>query len=189
MESYAISCQRPDCFFSALTKNGFSLIELMVTLAVSAIILIFVVPSFQTSLMNSRISAVSDALYDALNVTRLTALSQNSPVKICPMASLGSTSCGSSWTPGWIIITQPTSGSPVLLQSYQIKSSGPVLSTNSTGITVDARGLTTNPINFKICDSRGASFARSLMMLATGFIQSGATAGQAVWDGSALTCP
>lgn len=189
MESYAVGYQRPCYLFKAFAKNGFSIIELMVTLAVSAIILVFIVPSFQTSLMNARISAVSDALYSALNVTRLTALSQNSPVRICPIASIGSTSCGSSWTPGWIIITQPSSGSPVLLQSYQIKSSGAVLSSNSTGITVDSRGITTGQMNFKICDSRGASFARSLMMLPTGFIQSGAIAGQAVWDGSVLTCP
>ncbi|HHM0577239.1 TPA: type IV pre-pilin, partial [Legionella pneumophila] len=33
------------------------------------------------------------------------------------------------------------------------------------------------------------AFARSAMVLATGFVQSGTTPGQAVWSNGALNCP
>lgn len=170
-------------------KAAFTLIELLVTLMVLCIILVLAIPALSTMLMNNRLHANTDLLINALNYARGTALNESMSVIVCPLGTLNATSCGNSWRAGWIVLTQPISGANTLLQSQQSTSSDPVLSANVTSILFDAHGLTTTQGNFIFCDSRGNTFAQSIEVLATGFIQSGSTAGQAVWDNSALSCP
>jgi type IV fimbrial biogenesis protein FimT len=189
MESFLAYYQQGKNSATKAWQKGFSLIELVVVMAVLAIVTVFVAPSFQSILMNFRMSTLSDSLFNALNYARSTALSQKYPVQVCPLGSSGSTVCGTSWATGWMVVSQPTSGASVVLQRYQAKTSGPILSAGgTTSVVFTIRGLANTQTNFKICDARGASYARSLMVLPTGFIQSGSTAGQAVWNAGALTC-
>ncbi|MFC5474692.1 GspH/FimT family pseudopilin [Paraherbaspirillum soli] len=180
---------------SLLRVAGFTLVELLITITVLAILLGVAAPSFQTMVLNQRESAQADGLVNALNYARNTALSQIINIQACPSGTSGSTTCGASWGAGWMIVSQPPTGAATLLQSHPTAANGPVLSavpiggTAASSVTFDPRGLATTQANFKVCDSRGAKFARSVQVLPTGFIQSGPTPGLAVWDGSALTCP
>lgn len=172
------------------TETGFTLIELMISIVVLAILTIMAVPSFQNILMNYKVSTLNQNLFSSINFARITALNQNVATKLCPFSAANSTSCGNNWSSGWIVVTQPSSGSPILLQTNQLASSGPALSaTGVTDVSFNTRGLTTAQANFKICDSRGASYASSLMVLTTGYTQMGSSLGKAVWNGSTLTCP
>lgn len=169
---------------------GFTLIELLVSVVVLAILATMALPSFQNLLMNYKVAGLGQSLFNSLNYARITALNQNVGVKLCPFSAAGSNSCGSNWGLGWIVITQPTSGSALLLQANQLNSAGPVLSASGvTDVTFNTRGLASNQSNFKICDSRGANYASSLMVLATGYTQMGSTLGKGVWNGGALSCP
>lgn len=174
------------------TSRGFTLIELIVTMMVAAIIVAFAVPSFQNMLMNSRLTSQTDALANALNYARSTALNQNVATEICPVGAINSTTCGSAWSAGWMVVLNPVGNPPTpataLLQSIQSPPGAAVVSSSTTSITFDSRGLATTPAQFVICDSRGSSFARSVQVQATGFVQAGATPGTAAWGG-AITCP
>lgn len=168
---------------------GFTLVEFLITITILAILMVLVIPSFQTMLMNSRISAQVNGLVNALNFARTTALTQNMSVQVCPIGATNSTTCGSNWGQGWIVVTQPSTGTATLLQSFTISANNPVLSaTGISSVSFNSRGLTAAQANFKICDSRGSAYAQSVEVLTTGFVQAGDTAGQAVWGG-ALTCP
>lgn len=169
--------------------SAFTLIELLVALLVTAIVLMVAVPSFQTTLMNGKLSASTNALVNALNFARSKALYQASNMIVCPFSSAGSTTCGGSWRSGWIVVSVPASGASTLLLSQQYSSTDPTLSSNIASVTFDAHGLATTQSNFKLCDSRGGAYARSVQVQATGFIQVGSTPGQAAWDNTALTCP
>ena len=177
-------------FFSNLrTHSGFTLIELLVTVAIGSILLALAAPSFQNMLLNNRLTAQAGGLTTALNYARNTALSQAVTVRICPFGTLNSFTCGASWSAGWIVVSDPT-GTPTLLQSKQITSSNAVLSstTATTKVDFNPRGLSTAS-SFQVCDSRGAAFARSLQVFASGFVQAGTTPGQVAWGSAALTCP
>lgn len=174
---------------SQLKNYGFSLIELMVALSVLGIMLVIAIPSFRTMLFNSRLNATADALTDALNFARSTSLSQAITVRVCPVGATNSTTCGGNWSSGWIVITVPATGGSTLLKSQQTAPTDPVLTSTVANVSFDSHGLATTASNFKLCDSRGGTFALSIQVLATGYVQKGPTPGQAVWDNSALGCP
>lgn len=172
---------------------GFTLVELLVTVAIAAILLSTAAPSFQTLVMNNRMSAQVDGLINGLNYARNAALSGNVVTTVCPIGAANSTNCGIDWGAGWIVVNDPA-GSATLLHSAPAMAGRPVLRAVAlngvapASVIFDARGLASTSANFVVCDSRGAAFARSLHTLATGYVEAGQTPGQAVWGG-ALVCP
>lgn len=170
-------------------KKAFTLIELLVALVMLCIILTLALPALSGIMMNNRMRTSTDLWVNALNYARNTALSQSTTTYVCPFSSAGSVNCGTNWSTGWIVVGQSSTGTNVLLQSQQIASSDPTLKGTVTKVTFDSHGLTTTAGNFTLCDKRGSSSASSVQVLITGYVQSGATAGSAVWDSSALSCP
>ena len=168
---------------------GFTLIEILVTIAIAAILLALAAPSFTTMVKNNRLKAQTDGLTAALNYARNTALSQALTVEVCPIGNLNSTTCGTNWASGWIVVSDP-SGTPTLLQSHQTVAGGPTLSSSVASVLFDPRGLSTTPSSFTECDNRGATYARSVQIpFSTGLVQVGATPGQVAYGTAALTCP
>lgn len=80
--------------------SGFTLIELMVTLAVAAIVLSVAVPSFQTQLLNNRSIVLGEDFASAVNYTRSEAIKRAGRVSLC--ASKDGATCVGTWTDGFI---------------------------------------------------------------------------------------
>lgn len=169
--------------------NGFTLIELMISLSVFCLLIIMAAPSFKNLIFNTRLTANSDSLINALNYARSRALTEAINVVVCPIGSPNSTACGGSWSSGWIVVTQPTTGTATLLKSLQFSPTDPVLTSNVSTVVFDSHGIATTQSNFKFCDSRGGSFAKSIVVMATGFVQGENSPGRAIWNNSALSCP
>ncbi len=169
--------------------RGFTLIELMVTLCALAIMLTIAIPSFRTIILNNRINTSADSLVSTLNYARGIALNNNGNVGVCPFNAQNSTACGSDWSVGWIVVTQPSVGAGILLKSQENGTAGPNITANNNTITFDARGLASSQTNFSLCDTRGSNFARSIEVMTTGYIQSGDTPGRAVWNNNTIACP
>jgi len=69
------------CLRSLFAKSGgFTLIELMITIAVLAILLAFAVPSFQTLITNMTITSAANEITAALQQTRMEAIRRNRSV-------------------------------------------------------------------------------------------------------------
>lgn len=76
--------------------NGFTLVELMITLVVVGILVTIGIPSFQTLLQSSRMSTQSNEFVTGLNTARSEAVRRNESVRIEPLN-------GNDWEDGFVI--------------------------------------------------------------------------------------
>ncbi len=90
---------------SQKTTTGFTLIELMVVVAVLAITLSIAVPGMQRTVSNTRLRAEASRLLSALNLARSEAIARNDLVSVCPSSfgSDGIARCSRSYADGWIV--------------------------------------------------------------------------------------
>lgn len=89
-------------------NNGFTLLELLVTLAIVSIVVMIGTPSFQNTINNSRLTAAVNELSATMNLARSEAIKRNKFVIVCRagMYTVGDFTgyCGeegSSWRDGW----------------------------------------------------------------------------------------
>lgn len=64
-------------------QGGFTLVELMITLAVAVILIAIAVPSFTSLIASNRLTTVANELTDASNVARLEAIKRNTNTQLC----------------------------------------------------------------------------------------------------------
>lgn len=62
-------------------QKGFSLIELMITISIFAILASFAIPSYQQMIENNKIKNAADAIKDGLQLARAEAVSRNAQVQ------------------------------------------------------------------------------------------------------------
>jgi type IV fimbrial biogenesis protein FimT len=90
-------------------QDGFTLIEMMVTLAISAIMITTGVPAFQHIVQTNRQAAQSAMLVRALQFARTEAIRQAADVTVCSGSATGgpngTAACrnNSDWSNGWIV--------------------------------------------------------------------------------------
>jgi type IV fimbrial biogenesis protein FimT len=94
---------------------GFTLIELMVVLAVAAVLLSLAVPAMQSFVYKGRARALVTEFSRTLWLVRNQAVGQGAAVTVCPQAAGQATVCGSAvgdWANGWIAYVGRSSDSP-----------------------------------------------------------------------------
>lgn len=97
-------------------RSGFTLIELMVALAVLAILATIGIPSFQNLIAENRLSGAANDLQLAFQIARNTAVTRNYEdgdlITVC--ASSDGNQCSGDWSDGWIILDPRATDDPVL---------------------------------------------------------------------------
>ncbi len=85
--------------------NGFTIIELLVTISIGAILATMAVPSFLTMLENNRASSQVRDLISAFNLARGEAVTRGNAVSVC--TSVNGTACvaAGNWENGWIVFS------------------------------------------------------------------------------------
>ncbi|WP_053070692.1 GspH/FimT family pseudopilin [Halomonas sp. PR-M31] len=87
-----------------LQARGFTLVELVVTLAIMAIIATWAVPTWQHSVQRAQVESASGSLTQALSLARSEAVTRGAQVSVCPSSGTSSvTACGSDWHNGWVV--------------------------------------------------------------------------------------
>jgi type IV fimbrial biogenesis protein FimT len=166
------------------TKRGFTMIELIVTMSVAAILAAIAAPSFVAiSQGERRIAEVNDMVL-ALNYARSEAVKQNSPTGV-------SVTANGSWAAGWNVCCTSTGASVNTLPAIDSRST---LTANLAGtapltVTFDSSGAqvpSSGTLIFTFCDARGAASATAVEVNPRGHIQSGGKAGFRVDQTTAL---
>ncbi|MFM9438018.1 type IV fimbrial biogenesis protein FimT [Janthinobacterium sp. CG_23.3] len=105
--------------------SGFSLVELMVSVAILAILLAAATPAYNGMIMNSTATQYANNLMASTMLARSEAIKRNAPVSLC--VSADGASCGSGgWEQGWLVtcstsdqVACDSAGSGTLVIEYQ----------------------------------------------------------------------
>lgn len=202
MAMASIHSMRSPAAPSLRRPEGFTLIELIVTMVVGAILAGIAIPAFQSFVMNDRDSAQINSLAYSFNYARSEAVKEDlsGGVTVCP--STGAVCSGTAaWSQGWIVYYTDASGNMQILQTVPALAGSNTVTpsgapTASTGITFLSSGMATGltgsmsaPLVIKVCDQRGASFAREVVVNQLGRVAASQTAGFAIDGTTALVCP
>lgn len=83
--------------------KGFTLLELMMTLAVLAVMLSLGVPAMANIRQQAQASAAISLLTTSLATARILAISRNRPVTVCPSQDGSTCRRDLTWDAGWIV--------------------------------------------------------------------------------------
>lgn len=85
------------------TRTGFTVIELMVTIAVTAALLVLVVPAFGQFVLNRSITSQANSFATMLAFARSEAVKRNSTVSMCKSANGVTCRPQGNWAQGFIV--------------------------------------------------------------------------------------
>ena len=187
---------------ASLALAGFTLVELLITILVLALLLGLAVPAFRTFMQNDQQWVQTNNLILSLNAARSESIKNDSAAggQICT-SSNGLTCTATPWNQGWIVFgVDPANPNnpPKRLQVVGALPNGTTLNeaNNNLSVTFLSNGALNTaalvnpavPVAFKMCDARGATFARYLQVTLMGRVVAAPMAGQDL-TGAGLTCP
>lgn len=106
------------------SKSGFTLVELSVVLAISAIILAFAIPSTANLINHSgRHTALSD-LIATLNLARNTAINEQTTVTLCAIGT--NSKCSNDWSLPIVAFRDPNRSREIADESQIVRAMHPV---------------------------------------------------------------
>jgi type IV fimbrial biogenesis protein FimT len=159
-------------------QHGFTLIELMITLGIAAILLTAAVPSFNTTIKNNRLITQTNLLVSSISLARSEAVKHGRTATVCVNSAQPVVQCTAetNWELGWMVWVdlntnnQPDPGEErryvqAFPQSTTLTSAVSRLNFTSQGA---AANDATSGATLDLCDDRTGETGRQIGISATG---------------------
>jgi len=159
-------------------RQGFTALELIVTMSIIAILLATGVPAIKNYSWNLRMKTAMDLLQTDLNLARGFAVSHNIQTIICPATDSNDCSGQSTWQDGWMVFTDlnadrhKQAGEPLLKQAAAVA----MMNISSSGSRSNLRFYPSGSApgsntTILFCDKRGAAYAGTITISNSGRIR------------------
>ena len=139
-----------------ITNSGFTLIELMVTIAVLAIIVSIAAPSISSQLANQRVKSTTAMLVNALKEAKVESVIRRQSLEFSFDDSKHNI----------LIKSKNLGSSPIATHSYNVKS---VIKANKNSI-IFAPSKRADAVTYNICDSENTSISMQVVVTAVASI-------------------
>jgi type IV fimbrial biogenesis protein FimT len=153
-------------------QRGFTILELMVTLAIAAVLFSMAAPSFSQLTIRNRLVTYANDFIATVNYARSEAIRRGSPVSIC--ASSDGVNCAGSWNDGWIVFANTDSDIPAavdvgepLLRVHEGLGDNYTLTGDAvfaTDVTYDMNGAANATGVLAVCHESNTSRSRAIVL-------------------------
>ena len=139
-------------FAQRASTRGFTLIEVMITLAVAMVLLILALPSFRETAIRNNVKQINNTLIYSLNLARTEAVRRGTQVRVINPAGTA------NWSGGWRIEADAGFANPPF-------SSGTVVVTNQDAV----------PTTYTVCGKSTPAGTDSMVTFTAAGVLTGAT--------------
>jgi len=151
-QSICMGTTHPSTRGRAGASHGFTLVELMITIFVAAILIAIAVPSFQHIIASSKLASTANTLVSSLHAARMQAIKRNADVQFCSNdagintdSALG-TQCASQGGAVYMLTTPGGADTPVQVRTAASIAQGQQqLDGDITALVFDPQGLAHEP--------------------------------------------
>jgi type IV fimbrial biogenesis protein FimT len=157
---------------------GFTLLELMVVLALVSLLLMAGVPAYRTFVLNLELRAATERLASDLRYARHAAVNEGDRVGVCPGDDSAGCLGSPVWDEGWIIYGDENgdrtwqAAEPLLRVSPRLRGMSARSSSGRTELGFFPNGTAPGSnATVRLCDERGGAFGRQVRISLTGRIR------------------
>lgn len=134
-------------------QPGFTLVEVMVTVVIAAILITVAVPSLNSLYEGIRARSAISTIESSLVFARSQAVSYGSRVSVCPMTS---TSCGTDWTQGFSVFIDSNpigtiNDTDMVLRKVDAFNSNDIIKSDLSRYSFNPDGMATSGGTFIYC--------------------------------------
>ena len=162
-------------------NSGFTLLEILIALALIAILTALAIPSMRAFSQNDRLTTNINTMIGHLAYARSEAVKRHAQVSIC--ISNDTVGCtGGNWEDGWIVYVDAdangtydaaTVNEDILRVNQALDGNNTLAPTAAytTQVTYDNRGFVTATGGFLLCDDRTGDFGKTITISNTGRVR------------------
>ena len=154
--------------------RAYTLYELVLTLALVAVIAVLAIPSFARIGARAAMHTEINALFHAIHLARKESVVRKRVVSLCPSIDLATCAPGDDWSSGWLMFENtdrdwPPRRDPAepLLQVHAVRETVRIMS-NRRGYTLRSTQKRATNGTFVVCDRRGRAAPVALVISYTG---------------------